>query len=182
MWKYLTSFISLEQVNLKKFSKIPIQFMYFPLTVKFVNCCTSRKNWTEINLEAFQNTSVVWFNKSTKILLLGVTMVWLRFGHGTFLHCLESVYQKLVGRPLTYTALMGKPSEITYYYAEKLIMRQAASMGLKLPIKTLYAIGWNFEDHWKWQWPYGAAHSFNKIMSRDYFSLILKRSRTWSYI
>ncbi|XP_076812551.1 haloacid dehalogenase-like hydrolase domain-containing 5 [Clavelina lepadiformis] len=83
------------------------------------------------------------------ILACNMDLLWMsdshmpRFGHGTFLHCLESVYQKLVGRPLTYTALMGKPSEITYYYAEKLIMRQAASMGLKLPIKTLYAIGDN---------------------------------------
>lgn len=47
----------------------------------------------------------------------------------------------MVGRPLNYTALMGKPSEITYHYAERLIMRQAARMGLTSPIKTLYAIG-----------------------------------------
>uniref|UniRef100_H2Z423 Haloacid dehalogenase-like hydrolase domain-containing 5 n=1 Tax=Ciona savignyi TaxID=51511 RepID=H2Z423_CIOSA len=65
------------------------------------------------------------------------------FGHGTFLHCLESVYEKLVGRPLTYTALMGKPSEVTYIYAEQLIKRIASNMGITSPIKNLYAIGDN---------------------------------------
>jgi len=58
------------------------------------------------------------------------------------MHCLESVYEKLVGKPLTYTALMGKPSEITYMYAEQLINRISAKMGLNSPVRTLYAIGY----------------------------------------
>jgi len=66
-----------------------------------------------------------------------------RFGHGMFMHCLESVYLKLVGRPLLYSALMGKPSTLTYQYAEQLVIREAAKIGLKNPIHTLYAIGDN---------------------------------------
>uniref|UniRef100_H2Z419 Haloacid dehalogenase-like hydrolase domain-containing 5 n=1 Tax=Ciona savignyi TaxID=51511 RepID=H2Z419_CIOSA len=83
------------------------------------------------------------------ILACNMDLLWMsdshmpRFGHGTFLHCLESVYEKLVGRPLTYTALMGKPSEVTYIYAEQLIKRIASNMGITSPIKNLYAIGDN---------------------------------------
>lgn len=66
-----------------------------------------------------------------------------RFGHGMFMHCLESVYLKLVGRPLLYSALIGKPSTSTYQYAEQLIIREARKIGLRTPIHTLYAIGDN---------------------------------------
>ena len=58
-----------------------------------------------------------------------------------FLHCLESVYHKLVGRQLLYKALIGKPSTITYEYAERLVAREADKIGCEVPIKTLYAIG-----------------------------------------
>ena len=37
-----------------------------------------------------------------------------RFGHGAFLVSLENLYKKITGRDLIYTALIGKPSEITY--------------------------------------------------------------------
>nr|XP_002129944.1 haloacid dehalogenase-like hydrolase domain-containing 5 isoform X1 [Ciona intestinalis] len=83
------------------------------------------------------------------VLACNMDLLWMsdshmpRFGHGTFLHCLESVYEKLVGRPLTYSALMGKPSEVTYIYAEQLIKRIAGKMGFTAPIKNLYAIGDN---------------------------------------
>jgi len=66
-----------------------------------------------------------------------------RFAHGMFLHCLESVYQKVVGRPLKYTALLGKPSITTYYYAEHLLMQEAAKMCMHPSVSTLYAIGDN---------------------------------------
>jgi len=66
-----------------------------------------------------------------------------RFGHGMFLHCLESVYMKLVGRPLMYSALVGKPSSSTYQYAQQLVLNEAQKIGLKTPIHTLYAIGDN---------------------------------------
>uniref|UniRef100_A0A8C6YC33 Haloacid dehalogenase-like hydrolase domain-containing 5 n=1 Tax=Naja naja TaxID=35670 RepID=A0A8C6YC33_NAJNA len=66
-----------------------------------------------------------------------------RFGHGTFMVCLENIYKKITGKELKYEALMGKPSEVTYHYAEYLIRTQASAKQWKSPIQTLYAIGDN---------------------------------------
>ncbi|KAM6468118.1 haloacid dehalogenase-like hydrolase domain-containing 5 isoform 2-T2 [Liasis olivaceus] len=66
-----------------------------------------------------------------------------RFGHGTFMVCLENIYKKITGKELKYEALMGKPSELTYHYAEYLIRTQASAKQWKSPIQTLYAIGDN---------------------------------------
>ncbi|XP_064632443.1 haloacid dehalogenase-like hydrolase domain-containing 5 isoform X2 [Lineus longissimus] len=68
-----------------------------------------------------------------------------RFGNGSFLVCLESLYKKITGYDLQYTALVGKPSEITYRYAEHVITMQAKKMGFKEPIMKLYFIGDNAE-------------------------------------
>lgn len=66
-----------------------------------------------------------------------------RFGHGTFMVCLENIYKKITGKDLKYEALMGKPSELTYHFAEFLIREQAAERGWSAPIRSLYAIGWD---------------------------------------
>lgn len=60
-----------------------------------------------------------------------------RFGHGMFLLCLESVYNKLTGRELQYQALLGKPSLLTYQYAEHLLRLQNPNHKLN----TIYTIG-----------------------------------------
>ncbi|MEQ2173417.1 hypothetical protein GOODEAATRI_031955, partial [Goodea atripinnis] len=65
------------------------------------------------------------------------------FGHGMFLVCLESLYKKVTGYDLKYEALIGKPSVVTYNYAELLIRQQAEKLGWNIPVKTLYAIGDN---------------------------------------
>lgn len=65
----------------------------------------------------------------------------LRFGHGTFLVCLENIYKKITGKELKYDALMGKPSELTYHFAEYLIRNQVMQRQWKTPITSLYAIG-----------------------------------------
>lgn len=65
-----------------------------------------------------------------------------RFGHGTFLVCVENLYKKLTGRDLVYTALIGKPSEITYRHGEHVLQKEAIKMGLN-PVKTIYCIGDN---------------------------------------
>ena len=44
-----------------------------------------------------------------------------RFGHGTFLLFLETIYQKVTGKELRYEGLMVKPSILTYQYAEELL-------------------------------------------------------------
>ncbi|XP_067907911.1 haloacid dehalogenase-like hydrolase domain-containing 5 [Heterodontus francisci] len=66
-----------------------------------------------------------------------------RFGHGIFVLCLENIYKKITGKDLKYELLLGKPSEITYHYAECLIRAQAAGRGWHKSIHTLYAVGDN---------------------------------------
>ena len=49
-----------------------------------------------------------------------------RFGHGAFLLCLENLYKKVTGRDLVYSALIGKPSEITYRHGEHVLQGQVS--------------------------------------------------------
>ncbi|NXP51119.1 HDHD5 hydrolase, partial [Heliornis fulica] len=83
------------------------------------------------------------------VLACNMDLMWVaeaqspRFGHGTFMVCLENIYKKITGKDLKYEALMGKPSKVTYQYAEYLIRAQAAERQWKQPIQTLYAVGDN---------------------------------------
>ncbi|KAJ1166098.1 hypothetical protein NDU88_006508 [Pleurodeles waltl] len=83
------------------------------------------------------------------VLACNMDLMWMaeakmpRFGHGTFLICLEHIYKKMTGRELKYEALVGKPSIVTYSYAEHLIRQQSEQHGWALPIQRLYAIGDN---------------------------------------
>lgn len=83
------------------------------------------------------------------LLACNMDLMWMaeahspRFGHGIFMVCLENIYKKITGKELKYEALMGKPSEVTYQYAEYLIRTKAAEMQLNKPVQTLYAIGDN---------------------------------------
>jgi hypothetical protein len=101
------------------------------------------------------------------ILACNTDMVWMsespmpRFGHGTFLHCLEQIYHKLSGKDLKYTAIVGKPCEITYYYAERMIQSHAASIGIHRGIKRLYAVGDNLDTD-----IYGA-NVYNQILENN---------------
>ncbi|XP_044307444.1 haloacid dehalogenase-like hydrolase domain-containing 5 [Varanus komodoensis] len=85
----------------------------------------------------------------TPVLACNMDLMWAaeahspRFGHGTFMVCLENIYKKITGKELKYEALMGKPSELTYHYAERLIRTQAAAKHWRKPIQTLYAVGDN---------------------------------------
>uniref|UniRef100_A0A0B6ZIF9 Uncharacterized protein n=2 Tax=Arion vulgaris TaxID=1028688 RepID=A0A0B6ZIF9_9EUPU len=60
------------------------------------------------------------------------------------MNSLEGLYQKVTGKELKYTALIGKPSEITYHHADFLLSQQAKLMGVD-HIKTIYCIGDNPE-------------------------------------
>ncbi|XP_056138668.1 haloacid dehalogenase-like hydrolase domain-containing 5 isoform X2 [Lampris incognitus] len=81
------------------------------------------------------------------VLACNMDLLWMaeakspRFGHGMFLVCLESLYNKITGYELKYEALIGKPSVVTYNYAELLIRQQAESLGWTQPVERLYAIG-----------------------------------------
>ncbi|XP_040594102.1 haloacid dehalogenase-like hydrolase domain-containing 5 isoform X3 [Mesocricetus auratus] len=83
------------------------------------------------------------------VLASNMDLLWMaeakmpRFGHGTFLLCLETIYRKVTGKELKYEGLMGKPSILTYQYAEDIIRQQAERRGWSAPIRRLYAIGDN---------------------------------------
>ncbi|XP_014649339.1 PREDICTED: cat eye syndrome critical region protein 5 [Ceratotherium simum simum] len=83
------------------------------------------------------------------VLASNMDLLWMaeakmpRFGHGTFLLCLETIYRKMTGKELRYEGLMGKPSILTYQYAEELIRQQAERRGWAAPIQNLYAVGDN---------------------------------------
>ncbi|KAF4081461.1 hypothetical protein AMELA_G00161430 [Ameiurus melas] len=83
------------------------------------------------------------------VLACNMDLLWMaeaksaRFGHGMFLLCLESIYKKITGHDLQYEALIGKPSVVTYNYAELLIRQQAEKLGWTEPVQRLYAIGDN---------------------------------------
>ncbi|KAM4819720.1 haloacid dehalogenase-like hydrolase domain-containing 5 [Thomomys bottae] len=83
------------------------------------------------------------------VLASNMDLLWMaeakmpRFGHGTFLLCLETIYRKVTGKELRYDGLMGKPSTLTYLYAEDLIRQQAEKRGWAAPVRNLYAVGDN---------------------------------------
>ncbi|NWY96365.1 HDHD5 hydrolase, partial [Loxia curvirostra] len=86
------------------------------------------------------------------VLACNMDLMWVaeaqspRFGHGTFMVCLENIYKKITGKDLKYEALMGKPSRLTYQYAEHLIRAQALQRSWDQPIQTLYAPGPGWES------------------------------------
>ncbi|KAM9813404.1 haloacid dehalogenase-like hydrolase domain-containing 5 [Neosynchiropus ocellatus] len=79
------------------------------------------------------------------VLACNMDLVWMaeapspRFGHGIFLLCLESVYRKITGLELKYEALLGKPSLLTYQYAEHVLRQQNQNQS----VSTIYAVGDN---------------------------------------
>ncbi|XP_055353336.1 haloacid dehalogenase-like hydrolase domain-containing 5 [Paramacrobiotus metropolitanus] len=93
------------------------------------------------------------------ILACNMDLLWMaeaplpRIGHGSFLLCLEALYHKLTGDHISYSALVGKPSEATYHHAEYCLSLQAAAiLGIrdkksaarsKCTISRIYAIGDN---------------------------------------
>lgn len=85
------------------------------------------------------------------ILACNMDLVWMaesplpRIGHGAFLLCMESLYEKLTDQPVKYKALVGKPSEITYRHAERVLNAHAENIGIKPPLKRIYCVGDNPE-------------------------------------
>ena len=65
---------------------------------------------------------------------------------GAFLLCLENLYEKITGKSLTYTALIGKPSEITYRHAEHVLQEHGARIfghSQWNPLRNMYFVGDN---------------------------------------
>uniref|UniRef100_A0ACB8FNR9 Uncharacterized protein n=1 Tax=Sphaerodactylus townsendi TaxID=933632 RepID=A0ACB8FNR9_9SAUR len=65
------------------------------------------------------------------------------FGHGSFPSVPGEHLQKNANQrhELKYEALIGKPSTVTYRYAEHIIKQQIESRGWMSPLHHLYAIG-----------------------------------------
>ncbi|KAF7207439.1 haloacid dehalogenase-like hydrolase domain-containing 5 [Nothobranchius furzeri] len=101
------------------------------------------------------------------VLACNMDLLWMadaaspRFGHGMFLLCLESVYKKLTGQKLQYEALLGKPSLLTYQYAEKLLRQQNHNHKLS----TIYAVGDNLMTD-----IYGA-NLFNRYLAQQHAAM-----------
>ncbi|XP_059185734.1 haloacid dehalogenase-like hydrolase domain-containing 5 [Centropristis striata] len=98
------------------------------------------------------------------VLACNIDLTWMaeapspRFGHGMFLLCLEAAYRKLTGRELQYQALLGKPSLLTYQYAEHQLTRQNHHH----KVTTIYAIGDNLVTD-----VYGA-NQYNRFLSQQH--------------
>ncbi|PIC33502.1 hypothetical protein B9Z55_013458 [Caenorhabditis nigoni] len=84
------------------------------------------------------------------IVACNVDLVWMadvasqlpRIGHGVFIHTLDSIYEKLTGHHLQFTATLGKPTEVSYLHAAHRIQRIAKTQKLG-DVKYLYVIGDN---------------------------------------
>ncbi|VDK76163.1 unnamed protein product [Dibothriocephalus latus] len=60
------------------------------------------------------------------------------------LSCLPGVL-RVTGHPLRYTALVGKPSEITYRFSEHILSKTSLRLGYTRPIRRIYFFGDNPE-------------------------------------
>ena len=58
-------------------------------------------------------------------------------------HLVLLILKKISGYELKYTALVGKPSELTYHHADHLLDDQAKKLGMG-GINTIYCIGYEF--------------------------------------
>lgn len=81
------------------------------------------------------------------VIACNMDLLWMsqaplpRYGHGAFLFCLENLFKKISGKKLIYSAMVGKPSLLTYCYANVLIEEHARKIGINHKINTIYAIG-----------------------------------------
>ncbi|ESO00098.1 hypothetical protein HELRODRAFT_187260 [Helobdella robusta] len=64
-----------------------------------------------------------------------------RFGHGAFLVCIEALYKKVTGHSLKFSSLIGKPTEVTFRYAELVLARESQKLGIQSSVKKMYMVG-----------------------------------------
>lgn len=152
------AFPSLDSVDHKRRRAAPCAFeKYYPrieaiiLFGEPVRWETSLQLLIDVLLTEGQPSSApeTAFGAQLPILACNMDLQWMaeavmpRFGHGAFLLCLENLYKKVTSRELVYTALIGKPSEITYRHSEHVLQRQAQKLGLRKPVRSIYCIGDN---------------------------------------
>lgn len=87
------------------------------------------------------------------LLACNMDLLWMaeaplpRFGHGSFLLCLEALYRKLTGEELKYSALVGKPSEATYHHAEYCLTQHAGVISAGSKPQLLKKGAWPSNEH-----------------------------------
>lgn len=84
------------------------------------------------------------------IFACGSDFVWAssapspRIALGSFLSCLEVLYERLTGRQLIYTGLLGKPTPMAYIFALSQLNAIATKrFGAIGPLKRIYCIGYD---------------------------------------
>uniref|UniRef100_A0A3P9DJV9 Haloacid dehalogenase-like hydrolase domain-containing 5 n=1 Tax=Maylandia zebra TaxID=106582 RepID=A0A3P9DJV9_9CICH len=140
------SYPLLDMVDHNRRPKLPVRFYNLPIRWETNLQLIVDVLLTNGNLGSSHQTQNT---PQLHLLACNMDLMWMaeahspRFGHGTFLVCLENIYKKITGKDLKYEALMGKPSELTYHFAEYLIRSQAMQRQWELPVTSLYAIGDN---------------------------------------
>jgi len=76
---------------------------------------------------------------------------------------LEELYKKITGKDMIYTALIGKPSELTMAHADTVAQKQAKMIGSNTSIKRIYFVGDNLNTD---------------IFGANLYNRYLKRHRT----
>ncbi|XP_058789038.1 haloacid dehalogenase-like hydrolase domain-containing 5 isoform X2 [Phymastichus coffea] len=105
------------------------------------------------------------------VIACNMDLIWVseapipRYGHGSFLLCLENLYKKITGHDLIYTSLIGKPSLLTYRYASEQLLKYAQSINDNCKIDRIYAVGDNVNTD-----IYGANLYNRYLMELDTFS------------
>ncbi|XP_040573708.1 haloacid dehalogenase-like hydrolase domain-containing 5 [Lepeophtheirus salmonis] len=152
------AFPLLDYVDCKRRSPVPCSFERFFPPIEAILLLGEPIRWeTSLQLTldvlltdghpSFLNNEIRY--PHIPVLACNMDLQWMaeaplpRFGHGAYILCLENLYKKITGLDLKYTALVGKPSEITYRHGESVLQEEAHKCGRLQPIEHIYFIGDN---------------------------------------
>jgi len=91
-----------------------------------------------------------------------------RFGHGMFMTTLEAAFSKLTnGKQLNYTALAGKPSPMTYEYAELVLEEMVQNDSSQTKLGDVYCIGDNIMSD------IFGANLYSTVAQRKFYSMLV---------
>jgi len=140
-----------------------------------IDCIISNGDmWQEKSQQDYEREGVLGAGeKHIPILAANMDLQWQaeapgpRFGHGTFMTCLESIYGKITGgKDLVYSALAGKPGVMTYEFSEKLLEDMALEKEMRLG--DVFCIGDNLMSD-----IYGANLYSQRISARNFVSMLV---------
>ena len=141
-----------------------------------LDCIITEGDFWRNNTQKDYELNGVLGRKSEHIPIIGANMdlQWQaeapgpRFGHGMFMTTLEAAYAKLTnGKKLNYTALAGKPSPMTYEYAEKILKEMVQESGNEVELGDVYCIGDNIMSD------IFGANLYSTISTRKFHSMLV---------